>query len=87
MRIALERARRVQGQDDGPWSVGVRDARGSLLAQGLLESYAQVRAFAAAMGELGYEHCLRGSREDSGCCDFTFRQREAAASPRALLAA
>jgi hypothetical protein len=76
MCVAVERARQVRGQDDGPWSVGVRDAGGALLGHALLDSYAQVKAFARAMEEFGYEHSILGSREDSRCCDFTFRLRE-----------
>lgn len=78
LRAAVERAREASGQDDGPWSVGVRDTRGKLLAHALLENYAQVKAFTRAMEGFGYEHCILGSREDSGCCDFTFRPRTVA---------
>lgn len=71
--VAVERARQVQGQDDGPWTVGVRDESGQLLASAMLESYAQVRAFGAAMEEFGFSHGLLEAAEDDLCCDFTFR--------------
>jgi hypothetical protein len=71
--VAVERARRVNGLDDGPWTVGVRDGSGELLASAMLESYAQVRAFGEAMEEFGFSHGLMEAGEDDHCCDFTFR--------------
>jgi hypothetical protein len=76
MCVALERAKKVTGVDDGPWSVGVRDAAGELLAQAMLESYAQVRAFAQAMEDLGFVHSILEAQEGGKCCDFSFRVRE-----------
>ena len=80
MCVALERARRVDGADDGPWTVGVRDVAGELLASAMLDSHAQVKAFAQAMEDLGFVHALQ-AHEDMRCCDYTFRQREAVAQP------
>jgi hypothetical protein len=74
MCVALERARRVAGADDGPWTVGVRDACGELLASAMLDSHAQVKAFTAAMEDLGFVHSAL-EREDLRCCDFSFRPR------------
>lgn len=76
MCVALERARKVSGSGDGPWTVGVRDAQGELLASAMLDSYAQVKAFAQAMADLGFVHSLLEAQEDARCCDFTFRLRE-----------
>lgn len=88
MCVALERARTVAGADDGPWTVGVRAADGELLASAMLDSHAQVKAFAAAMADLGFEHSLLEAQEDLRCCDYTFRLPEAeAAAPEDLLAA
>lgn len=88
MCVALERARRVRGLDDGPWSVGVRDPGGELLANAMLDSYAQVKAFAQAMEDLGYVHSILGAGEDARCCDFTFRVRAPVQGPgQDLLAA
>jgi hypothetical protein len=76
MCVALERAKQVRGFDDGPWTVGVRDGEGELLASAMLESYAQVKAFAQAMEDLGFVHAILESQEDVRCCDFSFRLRE-----------
>lgn len=76
MCVALERARTVRGGDDGPWTVGVRDAQGELLASAMLDSYTQVKAFAAAMEDLGFVHSILGTHEDARCCDFSFRLRD-----------
>lgn len=73
--VALERAKAVQGADDGPWTVGVRDDGGELLASAMLHSHAQVKAFAAAMDDLGFEQSLFEAQEDLRCCDYTFRVR------------
>lgn len=73
--VAVERAQRIAGRDDGPWTLGVRDAGGELLASAMLHSYAQVRAFAQAMEDLGFEHALLEPQHDARCCDFTFRLR------------
>ena len=73
--VAVERARQVSGLDDGPWTVGVRDDSGELLASAMLESYAQVRAFGEAMETFGFSHGLMEAGEDDHCCDFTFRLR------------
>lgn len=78
--VALERARQLRGLDDGPWSIGVRDARGELLASAMLDSYAQVKAFARAMEDLGLPHSLGAAHEDAPSCDFSFRLREAVAA-------
>ncbi len=76
MCVALERARQVAGSDDGPWSVGIRNERGELLASALLDSHAQVKAFASAMEELGFVHSVLQAQE-AGCgCDFSFRPRQ-----------
>lgn len=83
--VAVERAQRVTGRDDGPWTLGVRDASGELLASAMLQSYAQVRAFAEAMEDLGFDHALLEAAEGARCCDFTFRPR--ASQPADLLAA
>jgi hypothetical protein len=77
MCVALERAKNVNGADDGPWTVGVRDAAGELLASAMLESYAQVKAFAQAMEDLGFTHSVLEAQENVRCCDFSFRLREA----------
>jgi hypothetical protein len=76
MCVALERARLVTGDGDGPWTVGVRDAGGALLASAMLDTYAQVKAFTQAMEELGFVHAVLDAHEDCGCCDFSFRLRE-----------
>ena len=76
MCVALERARKVSGADDGPWTVGVRDAKGALLASAMLDSYAQVKAFAQAMEDLGFVHALLEQQEDVRCCDFSFRLQD-----------
>lgn len=81
MCVALERAKRVNGADDGPWTVGVRDADGELLASAMLDCYAQVKAFAQAMEDLGFVHSILEAQEDVRCCDFTFRLREAVSTP------
>jgi hypothetical protein len=78
MCVAVERARQVRGADDGPWTVGVRDAAGELLASAMLDSHAQVKAFAAAMQDLGFTHSLLQAQEGTSCCDFTFRMRDPA---------
>ena len=75
MCVALERARTVLGADDGPWTVGVRGDDGELLASAMLQSHAQVKAFAAAMEDLGFVHSLLEAQEDLRCCDYTFRLR------------
>jgi hypothetical protein len=75
MCVALERAKQVEGADDGPWTVGVRDVHGELLASAMLDSYAQVKAFASAMQDLGFVHSVLQAQEDAGCCDFSFRLR------------
>jgi hypothetical protein len=75
MCVAVERARKVKGLDDGPWTVGVRDARGELLASAMLDHYAQVKAFAEAMDDLGFVHSMLEAQENVRCCDFTFRLR------------
>ena len=88
MCVALERARRVAGADDGPWTVGVRDAEGALLASAMLDSYAQVKAFAEAMGDLGFVHAILEAQENVRCCDFSFRLREVVVErPAELLSA
>lgn len=76
MCVALERARRASAAGDGPWTVGVRDARGELLASAMLDSYAQVKAFRQAMEELGFADSTLQSRESCGCCDFSFTSCE-----------
>jgi hypothetical protein len=84
MCAAIEKARQVNGLDDGPWRVGVRDDSGELLASAMLESYAQVKAFGQAMEEFGFSHGLLEAGEDDHCCDFIFRlRREAADLPHA----
>jgi hypothetical protein len=75
--VALERARAVRGADDGPWTVGVRGEDGELLASAMLQSHAQVKAFAAAMEDLGFVHSLLEAQEDLRCCDYAFRLRDA----------
>ena len=75
MCVAIERARRVNGLDDGPWSVGLRDAAGELLASAVLDSHAQVKAFAAAMEDLGFTHAMAVGQEDAYWCDFSFTPR------------
>lgn len=87
MCVAVERARQVRGADDGPWTVGVRDANGELLASAMLDSHAQVKAFAAAMEDLGFVHSLLEAQEDVRCCDFSFRLRDAVAAEPDLLGA
>ena len=79
--MALERARQVNGSDDGPWTVGVRNDRGELLASAMLESHAQVKAFAAAMEDLGFVHSVREAQEAGCCCDYSFRPRQDAPRP------
>ena len=79
MCVALERAKQVNGADDGPWTVGVRDEDGDLLASAMLASYSQVKAFAQAMEDLGFAHSVLEAHEDVRCCDFSFRMRKAAA--------
>lgn len=76
MCVAIERAKLATGRDDGPWTVGVRDADGELLASAMLDSYAQVKAFAEAMADLGYDHSALEQHSDMRCCDFSFRLRE-----------
>jgi hypothetical protein len=76
MCVALERARAVMGGDDGPWTVGVRDTQGELLASAMLDCYAQVKAFTQAMEDLGFVHSVLEAHEDVRCCDFTFRLRD-----------
>ena len=73
MCVALERARHVRGVDDGPWTVGVRDGNGELLASAFLDSHAQVRAFTEAMQDLGFAHSALQAQENVRCCDFSFR--------------
>ena len=75
MCVAIERARRVNGLDDGPWTVGLRDADGELLASAMLDSHAQVKAFAAAMEDLGFTPAMVVAREDAYWCDFSFTRR------------
>jgi hypothetical protein len=75
MCVALERARKVRGGGDGPWTVGVRDDAGELLASAMLDSHAQVKAFAQAMEDLGFVHSLLEAQQDSRCCDYSFRLR------------
>jgi hypothetical protein len=82
MCVALERAKKIDGADDGPWTVGVRDANGELLASAMLDCYAQVKAFAAAMEDLGFVHSILEAQEDVRCCDFSFRLREVVAAER-----
>jgi hypothetical protein len=82
MCVALERAKKVDGLDDGPWTVGVRDAAGELLASAMLDNYAQVKAFAKAMDDLGFVHSIREAQEDVRCCDFSFRLREVVLAQR-----
>ena len=84
MCVAVERARNVNGADDGPWTVGVRDAGGDLLASAMLESYAQVKAFAQAMEDLGFVHSVLEAQEDLRCCDFSFRLRTVAGREEAV---
>lgn len=81
MCVALERARQVAGSDDGPWTVGVRNDRGELLASAMLESHAQVKAFAAAMEDLGFVHSVLEAQEAGCCCDYSFRLRRDAPRP------
>lgn len=85
MCVAIERARTVAGRDDGPWTVGVRDAQGELLASAMLDNYAQVKAFAGAMEDLGFAHSLLEAKEDARCCDFSFRLRDELVLPEADL--
>jgi hypothetical protein len=80
MCVALERARQVAGADDGPWTVGVRTGSGELLASAMLDSYAQVKAFARAMEDLGFVHSIL-EQESARCCDFSFRLRQDAPQP------
>lgn len=80
MCVALERARKVSGADDGPWTVGVRDAQGALLASAMLDSHAQVKAFAQAMEDLGFVHALLEEQQDVRCCDYSFRLRQGTAA-------
>lgn len=75
MCVALERAKQVAGSDDGPWTVGVRNGQGELLASAMLDSYAQVKAFAGAMEDLGFVHSIL-EEESARCCDFSFRLRQ-----------
>lgn len=81
MCAALERAKQVTGSDDGPWTVGVRNDRGELVASAMLESHAQVKAFAAAMEDLGFVHSVLQAQEAGCCCDYSFRPREDAPQP------
>jgi hypothetical protein len=76
MCVALERARQVAGGDDGPWTVGVRNGEGELLASAMLDNYAQVKAFASAMEDLGFVHSILEAQENARCCDFSFRPRQ-----------
>ena len=76
MCVAVERARKVAVAGDAPWTVGVRDAHGQLLASALLQGYAQVRAFVDAMADLGFNHSILEAQDDLRCCDFSFRLRE-----------
>jgi hypothetical protein len=76
MCVAIERAKKIRAFDDGPWTVGVRDAEGELLASAMLDSYAQVKAFAREMEGLGFTHSMLEAQEDLRCCDFSFRLRE-----------
>ena len=81
---ASERARGVTGINDGPWTVGLRDAAGALLASAMLESHAQVKAFAAAMEAMGFTPVMQVAAEDAYWCDFSFTPRseeEVAALP------
>jgi hypothetical protein len=84
MCVALERAKTVCGADDGPWTVGLRDAQGELLGSAMLDSYAQVKAFAQAMADLGFVHGVL-AQEDSRCCDYSFRLREDTAAAGELM--
>lgn len=72
MCVAIERARRVNGLDDGPWTVGLRDAGGELLASAMLDSHAQVKAFTAAMENFGFQPASVVGQEDAYWCDFSF---------------
>jgi hypothetical protein len=83
MCVAIERAKAVAGADDGPWTVGVRDADGELLASAMLDSHAQVKAFASAMEDLGFVHSVLQAQEDARCCDYSFRLREEVPQARA----
>lgn len=74
--MALERARQVAGSDDGPWTVGIRNERGELLASAMLDSHAQVKAFSSAMEDLGFVHSVLAAQEAGCCCDFSFRPRQ-----------
>jgi hypothetical protein len=58
----------------------VRDAQGELLASAMLDHHAQVKAFAEAMGDLGFVHSTLEAQQDARCCDFTFRLREEVAA-------
>lgn len=75
MCVAIERARRVNGLDDGPWTVGLRDPDGELLASAMLDSHAQVKVFSAAMEELGFAPSQVVGPEDAYWCDFSFTPR------------
>jgi hypothetical protein len=81
MCVALERAKQVAGSDDGPWTVGVRNDRGELLASAMLESHAQVKAFTAAMEDLGFVHSVLEAQEAGCSCDYSFRLRRDAPQP------
>jgi hypothetical protein len=89
MCVALERARRASAAGDGPWTVGVRDPRGELLASAMLDSYAQLKAFTQAMEELGFTPSAREAGESCGSCDFSFtlREEQASAAGRDLITA
>ncbi len=81
MCVALERARQVAGSDDGPWTVGIRNEQGELLASAMLDSHAQVKAFAGAMEDLGFVHSVLEAQEAGCCCDFSFRPRREVGLP------
>ncbi|HYE40802.1 MAG TPA: hypothetical protein VEB23_12770 [Ramlibacter sp.] len=81
MCVAIERAKQVSGADDGPWTVGVRDEEGALLASAMLDNHAQVKAFTTAMEDFGFVHTQLPQQETPGCCDFSFRRRVGEAMP------
>lgn len=85
MCVALERARQAAGGDSGPWTVGLRDDAGALLASAMLDSYAQVKAFAREMEGLGYVQTILEAHENIPCCDFSFRSRGESPVPQGNL--
>jgi hypothetical protein len=85
--VAVERAKKVKGLDDGPWTVGVRNTQGELLASAMLDHHAQVKAFTEAMEDLGFVPAAFEAQENMRCCDYTFRLRDEVPAGEPSLAA